>query len=298
MIKIWSIFLLFILGTNTVTNTAQGETDNPSNEGVTKSHLPKIDRKDYRIHDANGKPVAFDAMCKRLATTQIIFLGETHDDPVAHHLQSKILQAMHKRGTVALSLEMFERDVQHVVDEYLAGLITEQHFLSSSRPWKNYKTDYRPLVEYAKKHKLAVIAANAPRRYVNRVGRLGAAALDAIPNPRGRGLPPLPYAKASREYAAQFQSDHEKDAQTDREETKTATQAQGHQEAATQIRHPQSARGPEPVGCNDGVLHRRASAGLPRPPRGASQRQLSHRSPVGHSRTFVPLSARYAVLSP
>src|SRR3954467_8455063 len=68
-------------------------------------------------------------------------------------------------------MEMFERDVQIVLDEYLSDLITEQHFLASSRPWGNYKTDYRPLVELAKEKHLDVIAANAPRRYVNMVSR-------------------------------------------------------------------------------------------------------------------------------
>ena len=99
---------------------------------------------------------------------------------------------------------MFERDVQPILDEYLAGLITEKAFRDSSRPWNNYEKDYRPLVEYARKQKLAVIAANAPRRYVNRVARLGAASLLDIPNPRRRGLPPLPYAAASPAYTAKF----------------------------------------------------------------------------------------------
>ena len=61
-------------------------------------------------------------------------------------------------------MEMFERDAQIVLDEYLNDLITEKKFLDDSRPWENYKTDYRPLVEFARVNKLNVIAANAPRR--------------------------------------------------------------------------------------------------------------------------------------
>ncbi len=70
-------------------------------------------------------------------------------------------------------MEMFERDVQIVLDEYLKNYISESHFISSSRAWGNYKTDYRPLVEFAKQNKIDVVAANAPRRYVNMVSRLG-----------------------------------------------------------------------------------------------------------------------------
>jgi uncharacterized iron-regulated protein len=99
---------------------------------------------------------------------------------------------------------MFERDVQIVLDEYLAGMITENHFLLSSRPWDNYKTAYRPLVEFARENRLPVIAANAPRRYVNRVSRMGRLSLEEL-TPTARGwIAPLPFAAASPAYAARF----------------------------------------------------------------------------------------------
>ncbi len=100
---------------------------------------------------------------------------------------------------------MFERDVQTVLDEYLAGLISERHFLLSSRPWNNYNTDYRPLVEYARAHRLPVIAANAPARYVSRVSSQGPDSLRALPAVAVRNwLPPLPFPPASDAYAAKF----------------------------------------------------------------------------------------------
>jgi uncharacterized iron-regulated protein len=100
---------------------------------------------------------------------------------------------------------MFERDVQTVLDGYLAGLITERHFLLSSRPWGNYETDYRPLVEYAREHRLPVIAANAPARYVSRVSSQGPDSLKSLPQVAVRSwLPPLPFPAASEGYAAKF----------------------------------------------------------------------------------------------
>jgi uncharacterized iron-regulated protein len=100
---------------------------------------------------------------------------------------------------------MFERDVQTILDEYLAGLITERHFLLSSRPWRNYETDYRPLVEYAREHHLPVIAANAPARYVSRVSSQGPDSLKALPQVAVKSwLPPLPFPPASEGYAAKF----------------------------------------------------------------------------------------------
>jgi uncharacterized iron-regulated protein len=91
-----------------------------------------------------------------------------------------------------------------VLDEYLTGMITEEHLLLSGRAWKNYRTDYRPMVEFAKAERMPVVAANAPRRYVNRVSRLGAAALAELPAGAKAVLPPLPYADASERYGAKF----------------------------------------------------------------------------------------------
>ena len=183
--------------------------EQPASKG--KKPEPLSDRH-FRVYDAKGNPTTFDTLLQRMQTADVVFLGESHDDPVAHHLQAKLLRAFHEQSRcqprqqrpLALSLEMFERDVQPILDEYLCGLITEKSFRDSSRPWNNYEKDYRPLVEYARTQKLAVIAANAPRRYVNRVARLGAASLLDIPNPRRRGLPPLPYAAASPAYTAKF----------------------------------------------------------------------------------------------
>jgi uncharacterized iron-regulated protein len=122
----------------------------------------------YRIFDGQGNPASLDKIVEAIAQTDVVFLGENHDDVVAHKLQveifMRVIDKYSTKRTVALSMEMFDRDVQTEVNEYLQGLIPENHFLLSTRPWGNYKTDYRMLVELAKEQKLAVIAANAPRR--------------------------------------------------------------------------------------------------------------------------------------
>ena len=167
----------------------------------------------YRAFDSKGQPVTLRAVVDALEGADVLFVGETHDNAVAHALEAELLRAAFerygaaspKRRDVALSLEMFERDVQTVLDEYLAGLISERHFLLSSRPWRNYETDYRPLVEYARAQRLPVIAANAPARYVSRVSSQGPASLGALSKDAVREwLPPLPFPPASEAYAAKF----------------------------------------------------------------------------------------------
>jgi len=167
----------------------------------------------YRIFRRNAS-ATLDDIAAAMRSTDVVFIGEAHDDKIAHELELELLRRAAldqaaindatKRRAVALSLEMFERDTQTTLDEYLAGLITENHFLLASRPWDNYRADYRPLVEFARENRLPVIAANAPRRYVNRVSRLGGKSLAELPLTARTWLPPLPFASASPAYAAKF----------------------------------------------------------------------------------------------
>lgn len=165
----------------------------------------------YRAYDQNGKQVTISDIVEAFGGTDVVLVGETHDDPVAHLLEAELLRRANERHGagdkarhIALSLEMFERDVQLVLDEYLSGLISERHFLLSSRPWNNYADDYRPLVEYARAQKLPILAANAPARYVSRVSSQGPASLKALSGEARAWLPPLPFRPASENYGAKF----------------------------------------------------------------------------------------------
>jgi uncharacterized iron-regulated protein len=161
------------------------------------------------IFTGDGHPATLDAIVEAAAQADVVFLGEQHDDSLGHALQAELLRRIHARHGamryVTLSLEMFETDVQTVLDEYLAGFITEAHFLRASRPWDNYARDYRPMVEYAKAHALPVVAANAPRRYVNRVSRRGPASLDSLwADVKAAYLAPLPYPMPTPAYRAKW----------------------------------------------------------------------------------------------
>jgi len=136
-----------------------------------------------RVYDSGEKRFSdFEAMEADLARADVVFVGEKHDDPATHKLERAILEGLLRRkANLTVSLEMFERDVQPSLDEYLAGKLGEEEFLKTSRPWPNYATDYRPLVELARAHRWPVIAANVPRRYASQVSRQGMTAVDALP---------------------------------------------------------------------------------------------------------------------
>ena len=122
-----------------------------------------------------------DQLVTALARADVVFVGEQHDDPETHRAEAELLDAIGRTGRpVVVSLEMFERDVQPALDDYLAGRVTETAFLARARPWERYATDYRRLVELAKEHQWRVVAANVPRSLASAVGRKGLAALDTL----------------------------------------------------------------------------------------------------------------------
>ncbi|HRY84811.1 MAG TPA: ChaN family lipoprotein [Candidatus Cloacimonadota bacterium] len=136
----------------------------------------------YRIISTkNGKDVSIRSWAKELAKSDVVFFGEKHDDPTLHSLQRQLLPVLHKQQKrLIVSFEMFERDVQSVIDAYLKDELTEAEFLQQSRPWGNYDPDYRSLLEYAKRENLKVLAANIPREYASRVVRSGTEFLESL----------------------------------------------------------------------------------------------------------------------
>lgn len=89
---------------------------------------------------------------------------------------------------------MFEQDNQEALDKYLNGTYDAKELAANARLWNNYKTDYAPLVNYAKENKLPFVASNIPRRYASMVARGGFAALDTLPDAEKASIAPLPVA--------------------------------------------------------------------------------------------------------
>ncbi len=148
---------------------------------------------DTVIYQRNGATTSFSSMVTALAHADVVFVGEIHNNAPGHRFELSLLRALHAAGGAkCLSMEMFSRDVQPVVDEYLDGFITHSEFMADARPWSNYTKDYAPMVEYCRANHIPVIAANAPRRYVHLVSQRGIAALQQLPEASRQFLAPLP----------------------------------------------------------------------------------------------------------
>ena len=130
----------------------------------------------------SGERVPVDQMLADLAKADVVFLGETHNDDTTHRFERFVYDSLlrHRDSKVVLAMEMFERDVQSHVDDYLAGRIDEATFLAAARPWGNYREAYRPLVEAAREASAPVVASNFPRPLRMRMMREGTDVLDDL----------------------------------------------------------------------------------------------------------------------
>ncbi|HXC07194.1 MAG TPA: ChaN family lipoprotein [Bacteroidia bacterium] len=164
--------------------------------------LAQITDANYRIYSVKlQKEVGPDEIIKVMEQADVLFYGEEHNDSVTHYLEQKIFGMMEDqyKEKLCLSMEMFEKDVQPVMNEYLQGFVREKTFLKDARVWRNYR-DYKPLVELAKEKKLEVVCANAPGRYSSLAGRSGQQELLRLPPVSKAWFAPLPYDTATGAY--------------------------------------------------------------------------------------------------
>ncbi len=147
----------------------------------------------YKIFDKGAKPTDYNDLLKKADKSDIILFGELHDNPVIHWLELQLLKDLYQNEkNIVIGMEMFEADDQIVLNEFLNGSIEERHLTSEAKIWNNYKTDYKPIVEFAKLNQLAVIATNIPRRYANMVYRKGLESLNTLDEQAQSWITPLP----------------------------------------------------------------------------------------------------------
>jgi uncharacterized iron-regulated protein len=156
--------------------------------------LQAFDKPAYVLYNAKGKKVSYEKMLKNLQKQDVVLIGELHNNPISHWLELEITQALLEKRQLVLGAEMFERDNQAALTNYVQGKITAKGLDSSARLWKNYKTDYAPLVNFAKEKTLPFIATNVPRKYASQVSRGGFESLANLTSEEKTWVAPTPIA--------------------------------------------------------------------------------------------------------
>jgi uncharacterized iron-regulated protein len=146
----------------------------------------------YILYDSEGKKVSYKKMIKQLAKKDIVLFGEIHNNAIAHWLELSVAKDLAEKRTLTFGAEMFEADNQQALNDYLSGRLSAKGLDSAARLWKNYNTDYAPIVNFAKEKKAVFAATNIPRRYASLVSKKGFEALDTLSATEKTWMAPLP----------------------------------------------------------------------------------------------------------
>ena len=120
------------------------------------------------LHLPTGYYVDQPAMLEQINRHQVIFVGETHDNPAAHRLQEEVLTSLqqHNPGNITLAMEMFTPSQQAVLDLWITGELVEKDFLKQLNWYQNWRMNfafYRPLLNYCREHNIPILALNAEK---------------------------------------------------------------------------------------------------------------------------------------
>lgn len=132
-------------------------------------------------------------MLRKLEKKDVILFGELHNNAIAHWLQYELTADLYLKRQLILGAEMFEADNQIALNKYLNEEITYKGLDTLARLWPNYKTDYAPLVDFAKTNHLPFIATNIPRRFANLVYKNGLDILKSLSVQEKEWIAPLPF---------------------------------------------------------------------------------------------------------
>jgi uncharacterized iron-regulated protein len=154
----------------------------------------KNDKPAYRIFNEKGRSASYNELIKEASDADIIFFGELHDVSICHWLEYEVMSDLYKEKgkNLIIGAEMFESDNQLILDEYLAKLVKDKNLEAEARLWPNYKTDYKPLLTFARDSNLIFIATNIPRRYASMVSKSGFEILETLRPDALKFIVPLP----------------------------------------------------------------------------------------------------------
>lgn len=145
--------------------------------------------------DGAGAAVEPLPLLRRLAEAPVVLLGEQHDKADHHRWQLHTLAGLHALNPdIAVGMEMLPRRLQPVLDRWVAGALTEGEFLKATdwrTVWGFDPQFYLPILQFARLHRLPVVALNVERSLIGRTARNGWATIPEAER-EGVGTPAAP----------------------------------------------------------------------------------------------------------
>ena len=142
--------------------------------------------------------LSFAAIIDQIGDKRAVYVGENHTRYEDHLLQLRIIRTLFNQNPkLAIGMEMFSRETQPLLDRYVAGELSEQEFLKQSGYFSKWSYDYRlyrDIINFARRHKVPIVALNQEKEIVSKFFKEGSSALTAedlakIPADRDLGIP-------------------------------------------------------------------------------------------------------------
>jgi uncharacterized iron-regulated protein len=150
------------------------------------------EKKAYQLFNKKGKRVDYGKLLIAAEKAEVVLFGEYHNNAISHWLELELTKDLADKNKIILGAEMIEADNQKQLDQFLKGEINQKQLDSTARLWPNYKTDYKPLVEFAKENNIPFIATNIPRRFASLVSKKGFEGLENLTLVEKAWIAPLP----------------------------------------------------------------------------------------------------------
>ena len=127
-----------------------------------------------------------------LKKAKVVYLGEIHDSSQDHQNQLKIIQELYKNNPkISIGMEMFQRPFQEVINQYIAGKITESQLVEKTEYKNRWGFDwelYAPILRFAKEKQIPVLALNTPSEISRKVAKEG---IEKLTSDEKQSIPPI-----------------------------------------------------------------------------------------------------------
>ncbi|MCP4127907.1 MAG: PDZ domain-containing protein [Gammaproteobacteria bacterium] len=157
-----------------------------------------------------------DTVVSMVSSSRVIYVGETHDDYADHLTQLEIVRRLHAiNPDIAIGMEQFQQPFQGVVDRYIRGELDEKGLIRETEWMERWKFDYRlyrPILAFARKHQIPVVALNLSREIVGKVSKSG---FDGL-SKEDRAKIPAEIDQSDQAYSERLQGIYEKHTHADK----------------------------------------------------------------------------------
>lgn len=118
-----------------------------------------------------------------LSQKRVVFVAEVHVQLAHHQNQLRVIRRLYARHPdMAIGLEWFQQPFQPALDDFVAGRIDESTMLRRTQYFRRWGYDYRlyaPILRFARRHRIPLVALNLPSEITRQVGAAGLGSLSA-----------------------------------------------------------------------------------------------------------------------